>query len=353
MDLMIHDLDLALLARQGAGEEVSAAGFRGADRGDRHRETRASSFGDGCVASLLGEPRPPVPVKSCAYFPDRRLRLGEPAGRKAALCAPGGRAIEEIEEVHAGGDALSAQAAASLAAVARQNTGRGERRARPPRARAGAGSPAAWCASAAAGDGMKPANPDGRPGGRVLALKDRDRCAVGRGARFPGATCGGRRAKRSERELAAYTGAPHASASTRAPMRCTSRSSRPASRGRRGRRSVLYLFRNRRGPPLYTGATPVFARYRYREHSISTLRPFRTASPPGQKRSSRCICSASGAAWMNCQGFAGKDLLLVEDCAQALGADYDGRARRQLGRFRLLFVLSDQESWRRGRRRSS
>src|SRR2546422_5693950 len=196
------------LARQGAGEPGERLRVPGADRGDRHRE-RAHRVRRRLRRQRLGEPRQPGAGEKAARLPDRRLRVGKPAGRKAALCAPGGRrhrgnrgsACRRRCVERAGGGVRGRRGAAE--------TGRGERRARPPRARAGAGSGPPGARADAALDGMKPAIPMVDPAAEYRLLKSEIDAAVGR-VLASGRYVLGPEGEALEREIAAYVGAAHA-----------------------------------------------------------------------------------------------------------------------------------------------
>src|SRR2546426_349246 len=77
-------------------------------------------FADGCVASLSASRVSQAPVRKLRVFQtDVYVSANLQAGKLRYVRQAAG-AIEETEEVHAGGDALSVQAAAFVAAVARQ-----------------------------------------------------------------------------------------------------------------------------------------------------------------------------------------------------------------------------------------
>ena len=105
---------------------------------------------------------------------------------------------------------------------------------------------------------------------------------------------------------------------------------------------------------LYAGARPVLVDI---DPVSRTLDPRRVASalePTTPRRSCPCICTA---AWPTCEAIAAiadrHGLAVIEDAAQAHGAEHGGRRRRQHRRHGLLQLLSRQEpgGLRRGRGR--
>jgi predicted dehydrogenase len=121
LDLMIHDLDL-MLALVGADvTSVSACGFgvltQGIDIANAYIE-----FGNGCVANLSASRVSQSPVRKLRVFQHNLYASADlQVGRlRYVVQSPEGR-IEQIDENHAGGDALAVQDQAFVAAV------RGER----------------------------------------------------------------------------------------------------------------------------------------------------------------------------------------------------------------------------------
>ncbi len=99
--------------------QVSACGFR-VLTGEIDIANARIEFADGCVASLSASRVSQAPVRKLRVFQtDVYVSANLQAGKLRYVRQAGG-AIEETEEVHAGGDALSVQAAAFVAAVARQ-----------------------------------------------------------------------------------------------------------------------------------------------------------------------------------------------------------------------------------------
>ena len=109
LDLMIHDLDLALSLARGSVSQVSACGFR-VLTSDIDIANARIEFSDGCVASLSASRVSQAPVRKLRVFqPDLYVSADLQAGRLRYVRQTGG-AIEEVEEDHAGGDALAVQA---------------------------------------------------------------------------------------------------------------------------------------------------------------------------------------------------------------------------------------------------
>lgn len=109
LDLMIHDLDLALALANGDVTDVSACGFRVLTR-DIDIANARIEFSDGCVASLSASRVSQAPVRKLRVFqPDLYVSADLQAGRLRYVKQSAGT-IEEIEENHAGGDALAVQA---------------------------------------------------------------------------------------------------------------------------------------------------------------------------------------------------------------------------------------------------
>ena len=109
LDLMIHDLDLVLALAKGEVSDVSACGFR-VLTGDIDIANARIEFSDGCVASLSASRVSQAPVRKLRVFQtDLYVSADLQAGRLRYVKQSGG-AIEEMEENHAGGDALAVQA---------------------------------------------------------------------------------------------------------------------------------------------------------------------------------------------------------------------------------------------------
>ena len=123
LDLMIHDLDLCLALARAEVSEVSACGFRVLTR-DIDIANARIEFADGCVANLSASRVSQVPVRKLRVFQtDLYVSADLQAGKLRYVKQTGG-AIEELEESHAGGDALAVQAETFVNAI-RQNAAPG------------------------------------------------------------------------------------------------------------------------------------------------------------------------------------------------------------------------------------
>jgi predicted dehydrogenase len=116
LDLMIHDIDLALALGRAEVEQVSACGFRVLTR-DIDIATARIEFANGCVANLSASRVSQSPVRKFRVFqPDLYVSADLQAGRLRYVRQSEGR-VEEFEERHEGGDALAVQAGTFVAAV--------------------------------------------------------------------------------------------------------------------------------------------------------------------------------------------------------------------------------------------
>lgn len=116
LDLMIHDIDLALTLARSPVAAVSAAGFR-VLTADIDIANARLEFANGCVASLSASRVSQSPVRKLRVFqPGLYVSADLQAGRLRFVCERGGR-LEESEEDHSGGDPLAAQARAFVAAA--------------------------------------------------------------------------------------------------------------------------------------------------------------------------------------------------------------------------------------------
>ena len=116
LDLMIHDIDLALALAKSRITDVSASGFR-VLTGDIDIANARLEFANGCVANLSASRVSQAAVRKLRVFqPDLYVSADLQAGKLRYVRQANG-AIEESEESHAGGDALAAQAQAFAAAV--------------------------------------------------------------------------------------------------------------------------------------------------------------------------------------------------------------------------------------------
>jgi predicted dehydrogenase len=116
LDLMIHDLDLCLALAKAAVGDVRACGFRVLTQ-DIDIATAHIEFADGCVANLSASRVSQAPVRKLRVFePGFYVSADLQAGKLRYVRQEDGR-IEEIEESHAGGDALAAQAETFVKAI--------------------------------------------------------------------------------------------------------------------------------------------------------------------------------------------------------------------------------------------
>lgn len=116
LDLMIHDIDLALALGRAPVEHVSACGFRVLTR-DIDIATARIEFANGCVANLSASRVSQSPVRKFRVFqPQLYVSADLQAGRLRYVRQVDGK-VEEFEERHEGGDALAVQAATFVAAV--------------------------------------------------------------------------------------------------------------------------------------------------------------------------------------------------------------------------------------------
>ena len=116
LDLMIHDLDLAVALARAPLERMSACGFRVLTR-DIDIANARLEFANGCVANLSASRVSQGVVRKLRVFqPDLYVSADLQAGRLRYVREAGG-AIQETDELHEGGDALAAQADAFVSSV--------------------------------------------------------------------------------------------------------------------------------------------------------------------------------------------------------------------------------------------
>jgi predicted dehydrogenase len=108
LDLMIHDLDLALSLARGEVTDVSACGFR-VLTGDIDIANARIEFSDGCVASLSASRVSQAPVRKLRVFQTDLYVSADLQAGKLRYVKQAGGTIEEVEESHSG-DALAVQA---------------------------------------------------------------------------------------------------------------------------------------------------------------------------------------------------------------------------------------------------
>jgi predicted dehydrogenase len=132
LDLMIHDLDLCLALAKAEVSDVSACGFRVLSR-DIDIANARIEFADGCVASLSASRVSQAPVRKLRVFQTDLYVSADLQAGKLRYVRQAGGGIEELEESHAGGDALASQAEAFVSSIMKNNPegvdGEGGRRA--------------------------------------------------------------------------------------------------------------------------------------------------------------------------------------------------------------------------------
>ncbi len=120
LDLMIHDLDLALSLARVEVSAVSACGFR-VLTSDIDIASARVEFASGCVADLSSSRVSQAVVRKFRVFQPGLYASADLQGGKLRYVRQSEGAIQETEETHAGGDALEAQAQAFLEAVQKRN----------------------------------------------------------------------------------------------------------------------------------------------------------------------------------------------------------------------------------------
>lgn len=116
LDLMIHDLDLALALVRTDVENVRACGFgvltSGIDIANAYIE-----FSNGCVADLSASRVSQSPVRKLRAFQHNLYASADLQAGRMRYVRQSSAGIEESDENHAGGDALAVQAGAFVAAA--------------------------------------------------------------------------------------------------------------------------------------------------------------------------------------------------------------------------------------------
>lgn len=120
LDLMIHDLDLALSLARAEVSAVSACGFRVLTN-DIDIASARIEFANGCVADLSSSRVSQAVVRKFRVFQPGLYASADLQGGKLRYVRQSEGAIQETEETHTGGDALEAQAQAFLEAVRKRN----------------------------------------------------------------------------------------------------------------------------------------------------------------------------------------------------------------------------------------
>jgi predicted dehydrogenase len=116
LDLMIHDLDLALSLARAEVAGVSACGFRVLTE-DIDIATARIEFANGCVADLTASRVSQSVVRKFRVFEPGLYASADLGGGKLRYVKQEGGEIKETEETHAGGDALAAQAESFVLAI--------------------------------------------------------------------------------------------------------------------------------------------------------------------------------------------------------------------------------------------
>jgi predicted dehydrogenase len=116
LDLMIHDLDLAVALARAPVERVSACGFRVLTR-DIDIANARLEFTNGCVANLSASRVSQAAVRKLRVFQANTYVSADLQGGRLRFVREWGGAIQETEEVYEGGDALASQAEAFVSAI--------------------------------------------------------------------------------------------------------------------------------------------------------------------------------------------------------------------------------------------
>lgn len=116
LDLMIHDLDLACSLARAEVSAVSACGFR-VLTGDIDIATARLEFANGCVADLSASRVSQSVVRKFRVFEPGLYASADLQAGKLRYVRQEGGVIQETEEMHAGGDALEAQAESFVLAI--------------------------------------------------------------------------------------------------------------------------------------------------------------------------------------------------------------------------------------------
>ena len=122
LDLMIHDLDLCLALARAPVSEVSACGFKVLTQ-DIDIATARIEFADGCVANVSASRVSQTPVRKLRVFQPGVYVSADLQAAKLRYVRQMQGVIEELEESHAGGDALAAQAETFVRAVSGEAAG--------------------------------------------------------------------------------------------------------------------------------------------------------------------------------------------------------------------------------------
>jgi predicted dehydrogenase len=108
LDLMIHDLDLALALANSQVTQISACGFRVLTK-DIDIANARIEFASGCVANLSASRVSQTPLRKLRVFQNDLYASADLQGGKLRYVRQAGGNIEEQEENHGEGDALLEQ----------------------------------------------------------------------------------------------------------------------------------------------------------------------------------------------------------------------------------------------------
>jgi predicted dehydrogenase len=120
LDLMIHDLDLALSLARSEVSAVSACGFRVLTN-DIDIASARIEFESGCVADLTASRVSQAVVRKFRVFQPGLYVSADLGGGKLRFVRQADGVIQETEETHAGGDALTAQAESFVLSITKRH----------------------------------------------------------------------------------------------------------------------------------------------------------------------------------------------------------------------------------------
>ena len=120
LDLMIHDLDLALSLARSPVSAVSACGFR-VLTSDIDIASARIEFESGCVADLTASRVSQAVVRKFRVFQPGLYVSADLGGGKLRFVRQAEGVIQETEETHAGGDALTTQAESFILSITKKH----------------------------------------------------------------------------------------------------------------------------------------------------------------------------------------------------------------------------------------
>jgi predicted dehydrogenase len=120
LDLMIHDLDLALSLARSEVSAVSACGFR-VLTSDIDIASARIEFESGCVADLTASRVSQAVVRKFRVFQPGLYVSADLGGGKLRFVKQAEGVIQETEETHAGGDALTTQAESFILSITKKH----------------------------------------------------------------------------------------------------------------------------------------------------------------------------------------------------------------------------------------